>query len=106
MNMSLLISQATKVQGGTSNIQIPRSSSELHLAPCMCDMCRVHGLGPAYTSKQNFLSLILLIPLAHESKEGICRHHILYPLQLEPLFPNDARTLRPKASLEPNQILN
>ena len=35
-----------------------------------------------------------------------CRHRILYPLRLRLLFPNDARTLRPKASLEPNQILN
>ena len=31
-----------------------------------------------------------------------CRHCILYPLQLRPPFPNDAQTLRPKASLEPN----
>ena len=37
---------------------------------------------------------------------GHCRHHILYPLRLEPSFPNDARTQRPKANLEPNQILS
>ena len=28
------------------------------------------------------------------------------PYDSGPLFPNDARTLRPKASLESNQILN
>ena len=37
---------------------------------------------------------------------GCCIHHILYPLQLGPLFPNDAQTLRPKVSLESNHILN
>ena len=31
-----------------------------------------------------------------------CKHCILYPLRLRPLFPNDAWTLRLKASLEPN----
>ena len=31
-----------------------------------------------------------------------CKHRILYPLQLGPPFLNDARTLRLKASLEPN----
>ena len=36
----------------------------------------------------------------------VCRHCIFYPLQLGSPFPNYAWTLRPKASLEPNQILN
>ena len=31
-----------------------------------------------------------------------CKHCILYPLRLGPLFPNDACTLRLKTSLEPN----
>ena len=35
-----------------------------------------------------------------------CIHCILYPLRLKPPFPNDAQTLRSKASLKPNQILN
>ena len=92
----------------TSDIRIPRNSFELHPAPCMRDVCHVRRLCTSFTSKQNVLSLILLIPLAKlmNQKRGICRHHILYPLQLGPLFPNDARTLRPKASLEPNQISN
>ena len=35
-----------------------------------------------------------------------CRQHILYPLQLEHLFPNDAEILKPKVGLGPNQMLN
>ena len=91
-------------KGGTSNIRIPCISLELHPAPCMRDVCRVRGLGLNYTSKQNVLSLILLIPLAKlmNQKRGICRHRILYPLQLGLPFTNDAWTLRPKASLDPN----
>ena len=78
--------------GGTSNIRTPSNSSKLHPAPCMRDVCRVCGLGPRCTSKKNYLSLILLIPLAKltNKKMGICRHCILYPLQLGPPFPNDA----------------
>ena len=95
-------------KGGTLNIRIPHNSSELHPAPCMCDVCHVSGLGLSHTSKQNVLSLILLIPFAKltNQKKGICRHHILYPLQLGPPFPNVDRTLRPNASLKPNQIQN
>ena len=94
-------------KGGTSDIRIPHNSTELHPTPCMRDVCHVHGLGSNHTSKQNVLSLILCILLVKltNQKRGICRHRILYPLRLEPPFPNDARTLRPKASLEPNQIL-
>ena len=82
----------------------PEASASLAL--CMCNVCRVRGLGPSCTPKQNILSLILLIPLAKltNQKRGICRHCILYPLRLRPLFPNDARTLRPKIGLGPNQI--
>ena len=50
-------------KGGTLNIQIPRNSSKLHPTPCICDVCRVRRLGLSCTSKQNILSLILLIPL-------------------------------------------
>ena len=55
-----------------SAIQIPRNSSELHPALCMCDMCRVRGLGPSCTLKQNVLSLIFFdsVSEAHESKVG------------------------------------
>ena len=35
-------------KGGTLDIQIPRSSSELHLALCMHNVCHVHGLGPSH----------------------------------------------------------
>ena len=70
--------------------------------------CRVGGLGLSRTSKQNVLSLILLIPFAKlmNQKRSIYRHCILYPLRLRPPFPNDTRILNPKASLKPNQILN
>ena len=50
-------------KGGTSDIRIPRSSLELHPTLCMRDVCRVRGLGLSHMSKQNVLSLILLIPL-------------------------------------------
>ena len=86
-------------KSGTSDIRISRSSSKFHPAPCMRDVRRVHGLGPSHMSKQNVLSLILLISLAKlmNQKRGICGHRILYPLQLRPSFPDNARTLRPKA---------
>ena len=91
-------------KGGTSDIRISRNSPELHPAPCMRDVCCVCGLGLSRTSKQNVLSLILLISSTKLSnqKRGICRHRILYPLRLGPLLSNDAQTLRAKASLEPN----
>jgi len=52
--------------------------------------------------KQNFLSLIILILLAEltNQKRGICRHRILYPLQLWPPFANDIRILKSKVGLE------
>ena len=95
-------------KGRTSDIQISCNSLELHPALCTCDMCCVRGLGSSCTSKQNVLSLILLIPLAKltNQRKGIYRHCIFYPLQLGPSFPNDNRTLRPKTSLESNQISN
>ena len=91
---------------GILNIRIPHNSAELHPAPCMHIVCCVHGLGLSYTLKRNVLSLILLIPLVElmNQKRGICRHRILYPLQLRPPFPNDARILKPKVGLGPNQM--
>ena len=41
-----------------------------------------------------------------ENWNNVCRHLILYPLRLRSPFPNDAQNVRPKASLEPNQIWN
>ena len=72
-----------------SDIRIPRNSSELHPCPCMQDVCHVCGLGPSRTSKQNVLSLILLIPLVKLTNQtrNIYKHHILYPLRLEPRSP-------------------
>ena len=66
----------------TSNLHIPYNSTKLHLAPCMRIVFCVCRLGPSHTSKQNFLSLILLIPLAKlmNQNNSICRHHIFYPL--------------------------
>ena len=95
-------------KGGNLDIRIPHNSSELHPSPCMRDVCRVHRLGPSYTSKQNILSLILLILLTEltNQKRGICKHRILYPLRLRPPFPNNAEILRPKVGLRPNQMLN
>ena len=77
----LVVARFSSNKGGTSNIQISCSSLELHPAPCMRDVCRVRGLGPSHTSKQNVLSLILLISLAKlaNQKRGIYRHRILYP---------------------------
>ena len=71
-------------------------------------VCRVRGLGLIHTSKQNVLSLIILILLAEltNPKKGIYKHHILYPLQLGSSFPNDGKILRPKVGLGPNKILN
>ena len=40
------------------------------------------------------------------TKYAYCRHCILYPLRLGPLFPNAAEILRPKVGLGPNQITN
>ena len=95
-------------KGGNSDIWIPHNSSELHLTPCMRDVCHVHGLGPNCISKQNVLSLILLILLMKltNQKRGIYRHRILYSLQLKPSFPINAEILRFKVVLGPNQMLN
>ena len=103
-----VIARFSSNKGGTLDIRISHISSKLHPTPCMRDVFRVHGLGPSHTSKQNVLSLILLILLVKliNQKRDICRHCILYPLWLGPSFPNDARTLRPKTSLDLNQILN
>ena len=48
---------------GTSDIRIPQNSAELQLATCMRVVFHMRRLGPSSTSKQNVLSLILLIPL-------------------------------------------
>ena len=72
----------------------------------MCVVC----VGWARAIRQNkmFLSFIILIPLVKltNQKRGTCRHLILYLIWIRPSFPNDAQTLRPKASVKPNQILN
>ena len=69
-------------KGWNLDIRILRNSAELHLTPCMRVVYRVHRLGPSCMSKQNILSLILLILLAGltNQKSGICRYRILYPL--------------------------
>ena len=41
---------------------------------------------------------------AHESKKGHCRHRNLYHLRLRPPFFNDARILKPKVGLRPDQM--
>ena len=90
---------------GIMDIRIPCNSTELHPAPCMRAVCCMCGLGPSCMSKQNVMFLILLIPLAELTiKKDICRHHILCPLRLGPLFPNDGSTLRPKVCLGSNQM--
>ena len=87
---------------------ISRNSTELNPASCMRVICRVHGLGPSRTLKQNVLPLILLILLAKltNQKRGIYRHHIFYPIRLRPSFPNDGKILKPKVGLGPDQIIN
>ena len=69
-------------KGATSDIRITRNSSKLHPAPCMRDVCCVHGLDSSRMLKQNVLSLILWILLVKltNQKKGICRHRILYHL--------------------------
>jgi len=69
VNLSLLISQATKVGIRTYESHATLQSCTL---PHVCVVCHVRGLGPSRTSKQNVLSLILLILLAEltNQKEG------------------------------------
>jgi len=71
VNLSLLVSQATEV-----GIQTYESHTTLWSCtpPHVRDMCHVCGLDLSCTSKQIFLSLILLIPLAEltNQKRGIC----------------------------------
>ena len=75
----IVVARFPSNKGGTLDIRIPCSSLELHPAPCMRDVCCVRGLGLSCTSKQNVLSLILLIPLAKlmNQKRGIYGHCIL-----------------------------
>ena len=78
----------------------------------MHDVYHVSGLGLSCTSKQFFiflfyflfLSLFLLILLGKlmNQKKGNCRDLNLYPLRLEPLFPNDDNTGRSRADLRPS----
>ena len=91
-----IIARFSSNKGGNLDIRIPRNSAELHPAPCMRVVYHVRGLGPSRTSKQNVLSLIILILLAKltNQKRGICRHCLLYPLQLGLPFPNDGKTLK------------
>ena len=106
MNMSLLISWATKVGLWTYESYAALQSCT---PPHVCVMCVV-CMGWAQAIRQNkmFLSFIILIPLVKltNQKRGTCRHLILYFIRIRPSFPNDAQTLRPKASVKPNQILN
>ena len=76
-------------KGGNSNIRIPRNSAELHPDLCMCDVCRVHGLGLSHTSKQNVLSLILLILLAKltNQKRGSVDTAFCTPYKSSPYSP-------------------
>jgi len=68
-NLLLLVSRATNV--GIRTYEIPRNSSELRPAPCMCDVCHVHRLGSSRTSKKNLISYSFdSISEADESKEG------------------------------------
>ena len=89
---------------GISDIRIPCNSAELHPIPCMRVVCHAHRLGLSCMSKQNILSLILLILLVEltNKKKGIYRYCILYPLRLRPSFPNDIRIIKPKVFLGPN----
>ena len=82
-------------KGGTSDIRIPCNSTELHL------VCSVHGLSLSRMSKQNVLSLILLILLVKlmNQKRGICKHCILYHLRPELPFLNDVEILKPNVGL-------
>ena len=105
----LVIARFLSKKGRTSNIKKSYATLQSCTPPLVCMMCVVCvGLAHAAHQKKHVLSLILLIPLVKltNQKRGIYRHRILYPLQLEPPFPNDVRTLRPKASLEPNQKSN
>ena len=55
VKLSLLISRATKV--GIWTYEILRNSSELHPAPCISDVCRVHWLGRAVSRNKMFCLL-------------------------------------------------
>ena len=91
---------------GTLGERIPHNSLELHLTPCMCIVCHMRGLSLSCMSKQNVLSLFLLIPLTKltNQKKGNYRHLIWYPLWPKPLFSNDDITWRPKVDLGSNLV--
>ena len=72
---------------------------------------RLRSVKFAYIKRENIyihvnLQLIFLSLVCVSLFSPAYRHRILYPLRLELPFPNDARNLRPKASLKPNQISN
>ena len=74
---------------GTLGVWIPHNSFELNLTPCMCIVCHMRGLSSSRMSKQNVLSLFLLIPLTKltNQKKGNCRHLIWYPLMTQASVP-------------------
>ena len=93
-----IVTHFSSNKGWNSGIRIPRDSAELYPTPCMHVICRVCGLGPSCTSKQNVLSFILLILLVEftNQKRVIYSHRILYPLRLKFSFA--------KVGLGPNWI--
>ena len=86
------------------------------------------SLFKSYNTKQIPLKIIVVVPLTYKPSKlckiqcirapgsylqliipilsPYCRHCILYPLQLEAPFSNDAEILRPKIGLGPNHITN
>ena len=57
--------------------------------------------------KQNQINDNLFLTfITHYFNFVVCRHCILYHLQLRPPFPNDGKILKPKAGLESNQIIS
>ena len=53
-----------------------------------------------------FLHMVILKCDTYVRVRLVCRHYILYPLQLGPLFPNDAEILNPKVGFGLVQIEN
>ena len=103
VNLSLLISRATRVEIQTYESPATLWSCTL---PHVCMLCVV-CLGWAQVICRNkMLSFILLIPLTKLTNQnrGICRDLILYPLRLRPSFPNDVKILRPKVGFGPNRL--
>ena len=80
--------------------------SETRLMPSLSAEVCIPSFSLSFLFSCIFLHMVTLKCDTYIRVRLICRHCILYPLQLGPLFPNDVEILKPKVGFELDQIEN